>query len=104
MNIAKCLREKKCKNLKQFEIALANIASKCTINYGAMGAVGYLYDSVKDEIKWANLRTKFYTKMLIKIGELLVLDNKEFSKRVVENSEMTDSEIANILKSAFLKD
>jgi len=104
VNIAKCLREKKCKNLKQFEIALANIASKCSINYGAMGAIGFLYESVKDEIRWAGIRPKFYTKIVMRIGELVTMDEKEYKKRVVKDGEMTDDEIANILKTAFLKD
>jgi hypothetical protein len=85
-------------------LVLANIASKCSFDYGAMGTVGFLYESVKDSLKWNNLRPKFYTKLLMRVGELLVADEKTYKEFVVKNSEMSDDDIAKILKTAFLKD
>jgi len=85
-------------------MVLANIASKCSISYGAMGAVGFLYESVKDSLKWNNLRPKFYTKLLMRVGELLIMEEAEYKKIVVKHSEMSDEDIANVLKTTFLKE
>ena len=77
------------------------VASKCAINYGAMGAVGFLYESIKDELKWAGFRRKYYTNFLIRLGQIFVLDDKEFNKQKVKYTEMNADEIKTTLTAAF---
>lgn len=83
-------------------MVLANVASKCSISAGAMGASGFIYESVKDELSWAGLRKKFYTRLLMQVGTLIVMEEEHYKKAVVERGEMSDDEIANVLKTAFL--
>jgi hypothetical protein len=77
------------------------VASKCAINYGAMGAVGFLYESVKDELKWANFSQKHYTNFLIRLGQIFVMEDKEFNKQKVKYLEMNTNEIKASLIAAF---
>jgi hypothetical protein len=77
------------------------VASKCAINYGAMGAVGFLYESVKDELKWAGFSQKHYTNFLIRLGQIFVMEDKEFNKQKVKYLEMNTNEIKATLIAAF---
>jgi len=80
---------------------LANVASKCRIEYSAMGATGYLYESVKDELKWAGLRRKCYVAIISKIGSLIVLEDEEYNKKKVQETKMEADEMANALIQVF---
>jgi hypothetical protein len=77
------------------------VASKCAINYGGMGAVGFLYESIKDELKWAGFRRKYYTNFLIRLGQIFVMDEKEYNKQKVKHLEMNGDEIKATLIAAF---
>ena len=94
------LRGKKAK-VSQYELILANVASKCSTQYGAMGAVGFIYESVKDELLWANISRKRYTSLLMKVGTLYCLDEKEYNKLRVREFKMSSDEIATRLKAIF---
>lgn len=77
----------------EFEKILAGIASKCSVNYGAMGAVGYIYESVKDELRWAGLRAKFYTNLLMRIGMYFVMEDDKYNEIKVKQTTMQQDEI-----------
>ena len=94
------LRGKKAK-VGKYELILANVASKCSIAYGAMGAIGFIYESVKDELYWAGLSRKRYTSLLMKVGSLYCLDEKEYNKLRVREFRMSGDEIATRLKAIF---
>ena len=68
-----------------------------------MGAVGFLYESVRDELKWAKLRAKFYTKMLMKIGAYLVMEDKDYNRLKTQNTELNTDEVAEKLIAIFGK-
>ena len=66
-----------------------------------MGATGYLYESIKDNLKWAGIRKKFYVGIISKIGALFVLDDEAYNKERVKHTNMDTEEIANTLKAVF---
>ena len=97
----RCLRERKCKGLQKFEQTLAYLASRCEYVYSAMGRSGYLYESVKDVLKWHNMHPKYYTFLLMRIGDWMALDEERYRKEIVKQTKMSDEEIALKLKSMF---
>ncbi len=58
-----------------------------------MGAVGYLYESVKDELKWSGLRPKFYTNFLMRIGMYFVMEDDKYNEIKVKHTTMQQNEI-----------
>ncbi len=66
-----------------------------------MGAVGFEYESIKDELKWAGIEPKYYTSLLDKVGGLYVMDEKEYEKQRVTNIRMKSDEIMNKLMITF---
>ena len=87
--------------LHTFEKVIANIAAKCEFNYGAMGRVGFLYESTKDQLRWNNLIVKDYVKMVSQIGQILSMSDKDYEKARVENVKMRGTAIADALIKAF---
>ncbi len=85
-----------------FEYVLTNIAQKCQIDYGgAMGAVGFLYGSVKDNLRWNSLSRKKYTNLLMGVGRYLVMEEKELKKIEMEQTNMSSNNISTLLIQAF---
>ena len=66
-----------------------------------MGATGYLYESIKDNLKWAGIRKKFYVNIISKIGILYVLDDETYNKEKLKYINMDTEEITNTLKAVF---
>ena len=66
-----------------------------------MGATGFLYESIKDELKWAGLRKKYYVNFLSSIGTLKVLTDEEYAKRKVEDVNMETEHLVNTLINVF---
>ncbi len=84
-----------------FEKVLANIAAGCEYSYGAMGRVGFLYDSMKDRLKWSKLSVKRYVKIVSQIGQILSLSDEDYKKEKVKAMQMSANAIAEALKAAF---
>lgn len=82
-------------------MTLAHIASSCEFNYGAMSRVGYLYDSAKDQVKWHGLSVKKYIKMVMKIGQIVVLKDEDYQKEKVKAVKSSNTDIASALIAAF---
>ncbi len=85
----------------EFESILAYVASKCSFSYGFSGATGFLYESAKDELRWAGMRPKYYVRLIMHIGELVALDDEAFEKAKVRNIKMEPGDMAARLKAAF---
>ena len=66
-----------------------------------MGRAGFLYQSVKDRLKWFGLRPKRYVYILMRIGDWMGLDDETYRKEIVRQTKMSDEEIASKLKIAF---
>lgn len=66
-----------------------------------MGATGYLYESIKDNLKWAGIRKRFYVGIISKIGALFVLDDETYNKERLKYMNMDTNEITNTLKAVF---
>jgi len=66
-----------------------------------MGRVGYLYESVKDNIRWTKLSVKRYVKIISNIGQIMALSDENYNKEKVKAMKMSSSSIAEALKSAF---
>jgi len=66
-----------------------------------MGRVGFLYESMKDEIKWKGLSPKHYIKIVSKIGYILSMEEKEYQKEKVSKEQMSDSAISEVFLKAF---
>ncbi len=97
----RCLREKKCENLQDFEWILLKVANRCEFAYGGMGRVGFLYESVKDNLKWMKLRPKLFTRFVMRIGDWMALDDETYNKEKVRVMRMDAAEMAATLKAAF---
>lgn len=82
---------------------MANIASRCAIDYGAMGAVGFKYQSIKDELRWARLDVSRYTHLLNRVGNLFCMPVEEYEKAKVKTLKMRKDEIASKLIAMFGK-
>jgi len=88
-------------SLRSFEKALANVAAKCEFNYGAMGRVGFLYESVKDQLKWHHLVVKDYVRIISQIGQIMSMSDEDFNKHKVEHIEMSQEAISQVFLKAF---
>jgi len=87
--------------LQTFEKYLAGVASKCEFNYGAMGRVGFLYESMKDQLRWNNLSVKNYVRIISQIGQVLSMEDKDFDKYKVEHTQMSDDAISAVFINTF---
>ena len=58
--------------------------SRCEIEIGQMGAIGFIYDSVKDSLKELNLRVSEYRNAIFRAGRLQFLGDKEFNKLLLQ--------------------
>lgn len=87
--------------MQSFEVVLANVAKRCEYAYGFSGAIGYLYESVKDQLRWAKLSKKKWAYTLMRVGDFLTLSEKKWKEAHLQNDEMDSSDIAKILLSAF---
>jgi len=63
-----------------------------------MGRAGFLYDSMKDQLKWHHLDVKHYITIISKIGTFVSLDDAEFKKEKVKRVKV---ETAISLKAVF---
>jgi len=66
--------------LQELEFYLLNVASRCEINIGFNGAAGFVYQSVKDQLKWNNLSVKKYIGLIMQIGYYATLKKEDFDK------------------------
>jgi len=66
-----------------------------------MGRVGYIYESVKDQLRWHKLSVKQYVRLVSNIGQIMALSDDDFRKEKVKAMKMNKSEIANALITAF---
>ena len=87
--------------LQHFEKYLVAIASRCEFNYGAMGKVGFLYESIKDQLKWFHLKAKDYAKLISQIGQIITMQEKDYKKQKAKATKMDSSSIAEALIAAF---
>jgi hypothetical protein len=87
--------------LQHFERVLANIASNCEFAYGAVGRVGYLYESIKDQIRWSNLSVKHYVRLISTIGRIMSLSEKDYESAKTKALQMSSNSIEDVLIKAF---
>jgi hypothetical protein len=52
------------------------------VNYTINGISGYLYQSVKDQLKWNNISVKEYTNSLMHIGTMIYGSDEYFAKSI----------------------
>ena len=69
------------------------------MSYGGMGAVGFLYESMKDQLKWHRLKAKEHIEHISLIGKYLSMSDEDFRK--ANNKEQSPQDLANMLISAF---
>ncbi len=77
---------------------IAIVASECQIEYGAMGAVGFLYQSAKDSLRWHRLSPKRWIGLLMSVGRYVAMRDEDWKK---SGKIKGDSQIAAALKAAF---
>ena len=75
------------------------MAQSCEVAYGGMGATGFLYESMKDQLKWHRLRAKKHIENISIIGRYLVMDEEAFRKANTE--KQTTEDLAAMLIAAF---
>jgi len=66
-----------------------------------MGKVGYLYESVKDQLRWHGLSVKNYEGIISTIGQIMALSDEDYNKERVRALKMNKSEMAEALIAAF---
>lgn len=69
------------------------------MTYSAMGAVGFLYESMKDQLRWHNLKPKKHIEYISTIGKYISMSDKDFAKANREKQSTDD--IAAMLIAAF---
>lgn len=87
--------------MQEFEKILATISAGCEYAYGGMGKVGFLYESMKDRLKWSHLSVKYYIRLISQIGQILSMDEETYKKEKVKATRMSNESLAEALKSAF---
>lgn len=80
---------------------LVSIASKCEFNYAGMGRSGYLYESMKDQLRWHSISVKEYISLISTIGQIMSLSDEDFSKAKAKAMKMSNSSLADALITAF---
>jgi len=80
---------------------LANVAVDCEYNYSAMGKAGFLYDSMKDSLKWRKLSVKYYIKLVSQIGQILSMSEEDYKKEKAKVMKINAELTAQAFKSAF---
>ena len=60
-----------------------------------------MYISAKDQLKWQNLSVKKYINLVMNIGQVMSLSDKDYEKERVKTTKMDNSSIAEVLLSAF---
>jgi len=66
-----------------------------------MGKVGYLYESVKDQLRWNNLSVKQYVRVISQIGNIMALSEENYKKEKVKAMKMKSEDIVDAVKSVF---
>jgi len=66
----------------EYRFALLKICSKCEPEFGAMGVVGFLYQSVKDSIKEEKLKVKTFRGPAMAVGRLVYMKEEDFNRSV----------------------
>jgi len=66
-----------------------------------MGRVGYLYESVKDQLRWNNLSVKDYVGVISRIGQVMAYSEEDYKKERVKAMKMKPSDISDSLKAVF---
>ena len=66
-----------------------------------MGRVGFLYESMKDQLRWSKLSVKKYINIISHIGQILALSDKDYKKAKVKAVKMDTNAIADALLSAY---
>lgn len=85
--------------MSEFEHILALACSKCEYAYGAMGRVGFSYDSAKDQLRWANLSAKRWVSLVMEVGRYMALGEKDWLK--IQSKTEGTSNMAAALVAAF---
>ena len=86
--------------MSEFEEQLIAVASQCEIAYGAMGATGFLYASVKNQLRWHDMSRRTWTHSIMQIGAMLVADDQYWNK-IKLSIKRTPQSIATALIAAF---
>lgn len=55
-----------------------------------MGRVGYLYESVKDQLKWKKLEVKRYVGVIMKIGQVVSLSDEDYRANCPLSPKISD--------------
>ena len=80
------------------------ISIRCEIQYGMMGATGFLYESAKDNIKWKNLSIKKYISDIMFIGRMTVLSDEKWGEYMASmTAKKQTKKDANVALLAFFK-
>ena len=66
-----------------------------------MGKVGYIYSSIKDQLKWNNLSSKKYVRLISQVGQILSLRDEDYKKEKAKAIKMSNSSIADALIAVF---
>ena len=66
-----------------------------------MGRVGFLYESVKDQLRWSKLSVKKYTKLISDVGKILSLSDEEYSKSKAKALKMSNEDLTSSIFGAF---
>ena len=66
-----------------------------------MGRVGFIYESAKDQLRWARLSVKKNIGTICKIGQILAMSEENYKKSKVKAMRMDAPSLAEALKVAF---
>ena len=83
----------------EYETAIALVCSQVVSTSNGMSA-SFLYESAKDVLKWSNLSRKKYISLVMRIGNLIHLEEQGFEelKNETEYLEVDEEDLAKIIK------
>jgi len=69
----------------EYELVIAQLCKLISISQGESGG-GFIYQSAKDVLKWHNLSVKKHISVIMSIGNLYLLPEKQFEKYKNDNN------------------
>ncbi len=78
-----------------------SVASQCEVSYGGMGRVGFIYESMKDNLRWNHLSVRSYIRIISQVGQILAMRDEDYQKAKAKHVKLSGSSIAQALIQAF---
>lgn len=63
--------------------------------------MGFLYESMKDQLRWGKLSVKHYVNIVSQIGKVMSMDDKDYNRERAKEMKIDASKLVESLKTVF---